>query len=401
MPWSVDWDGAFVVGGAGTTTLTPNFKLKEFQTPDGKCRVHRELVTAIQVVRDRFAKPLRIVSVDPDGLGAALSGDPVPDLANAAAEAQSHGLLEQATPDGKEVRVRIPDPSALPDITVEDALKTAFLVTSGFETSGDKFQQITGNFDKAGFSFGPAQVNFKSGTLQDLLKRLLEADEPALRKCFNDPDDYQELMDILPGTSDALIAWANSKSTGRNNSEVVEPWRTYFHNIGQVERFREIMVAQIYERYGVALKNAIAYLNKVRPDIRIDHLRCICSLWDLCIQQGRVDYVNRDNGIDVPKAIAARVSLENPQDQFELVRIAVEERAAVSASYADDCKSRRLGLLNGVPTNVGEKQRANVYFYLLRDVRLQQAVDLTNIDVPNVIARASTAIASGAGVFSA
>ena len=398
MPWAVDWDGAFVVGGPGNTTLTPNFKLKEFQTPDGKCRVHRELVTAIQVVREHFGKPLRIVSVDADGLGAVLGGDPAPDLAKAAADAQSHGLLDSVSQDAGNVRVRMPDPSALPDVSVEDALKTAFLVTSGFETSGDKFQQVTGNFDGAGISFGPAQVNFRSGTLQELLKRLRAADEAALRACFTDPDDYDELISKLPGSSTALIKWSDSKSTGGNNSEVIEPWRTYFHKIGQVPRFREIMVEQIYETYGAGLKRAITYLNKVRPDIRIDHLRCICSLWDLCIQQGSVDYVT--DKVDVPKAIAARVSRENPKDQFELVRIAVEERANVATSkFVDDCKSRRLGLLNGVPTTVGVKQRSNVNFYLLRDVRLPETVDLTNIDVPTVIARASTAIASGGGVF--
>ena len=58
----------------------------------------------------------------------------------------------------------------LPPIDLEQALETAFSVTSAFETAGDKFQQVTGNFDGAGLSFGPAQVNFGTGTLVPLFR---------------------------------------------------------------------------------------------------------------------------------------------------------------------------------------------------------------------------------------
>ena len=62
--WSVDWDEEFVVGGDGNRRLTPSFRLKEFRRPDGTVRVHRELVSALQLLRDRFGKPLSVRSTD-------------------------------------------------------------------------------------------------------------------------------------------------------------------------------------------------------------------------------------------------------------------------------------------------------------------------------------------------
>ena len=67
MIWTVEWDGGFVVGGDDNRRLTPNFRLKEFRAPDGTVRVHRELVSALQMLRDRYGKSLAIRSTD-DGV---------------------------------------------------------------------------------------------------------------------------------------------------------------------------------------------------------------------------------------------------------------------------------------------------------------------------------------------
>ena len=67
--WSADWDGANVVGGDGNLRLTPSFRLKEFRDANGGVRVHRELVSAVQLLRDRFGRPLSVKRTDADGLG--------------------------------------------------------------------------------------------------------------------------------------------------------------------------------------------------------------------------------------------------------------------------------------------------------------------------------------------
>jgi hypothetical protein len=389
MFWLVNWDGGFVVGGEGNQRLTPSFRLKEFQRAGGAVRVHREVVSALQIVRDRLGKSVSIAGVDDDGLGATVSGQPVPDLVKAARAARSGKLFESIEEKDGKVHVRIPDPSVVPEIDLAQALETAFLVTSAFETAGDKFQQITGNFDGAGLSFGPAQMNFKSGTLQSLFAQFQQADEAALRGCFTDPDDYAEWLTVLHlPTAAKQISWSDTISTGRRNSEVNDPWKGYFQAVGRVEKFRIIMVESTMREYGAKLLNAVGYLQSLRPHVPIDHLRCVCSLWDLVIQQGSLDKAKT--------AIEARVHREQPTDQFHLVRIGVEERGkTASAEFQNDCVSRRVGVLNGVPETVGDRQRANIQFYLLRDARVRGAADVAKLDVASELARASAAVATG------
>jgi hypothetical protein len=54
MVWNVEWDKGFIVGGQGNRRLTPNFRLKEFKSETGNIRVHRELVSALQMLREQF-----------------------------------------------------------------------------------------------------------------------------------------------------------------------------------------------------------------------------------------------------------------------------------------------------------------------------------------------------------
>ena len=148
------------------------------------------------------------------------------------------------------------------------------------------------------------------------------------------------------------------------------------------------MVESILTDYGGKMLTALKKLQALRPGIQIDHLRCICSLYDLVVQQGSLD-----NAWD---EIKARVERERPKDQFELVRIGVEERGRTAlAEWRDDCCSRRVGILKGVPETVGERQRANINFYMLRDVRIRNANELTTGDVSDEFARVGHALGTG------
>jgi hypothetical protein len=387
MVWNVTWDKGFIVGGDGNRRLTPNFRLKEFQSESGSVRVHRELVSALQMLRARFGRSISVSKTDDDGLGAKLAGHSVTELLAAADRVMAHHLFDHVVQQGDEVHVRIPNPDRLPEIELEQALETAFSVTSGFETSGDRFQQVTGNFDGAGISFGPVQWNFKSKTLAPLFRKFEETDESALRACFTDEIDYEDWLKVLNLPVDQQIEWANNISTGRGGHDVVQPWKGYLQAVGRVEKFRTIMVEQALRKYGARLLEAVKYLQGLKPGIEIDHLRCLCSLYDLVIQQGSLNKARQ--------AIETRVKQENPQDQFQLVGIAVEERGRkANRRWQADCVSRRLGILHGVPETVEDHQRANLYFYLLRDVRIRGAQELMTADVSDQLVRVSEALAS-------
>jgi hypothetical protein len=390
--WSVDWDGGFVVGGDGNRRLTPSFRLKEFRKPDGTVRVHRELVSALQLLRDRFGRSIAVRRTDPDGLGAVVSGEPMAQLRDTANRFNAQGLFASVGSHSDGVAVRIPPIEQLSSIDLDQALETAFSVTSAFETAGDKFQQVTGNFDGAGMSFGPAQVNFGTGTLVPLFRKFQSADEAALRNCFSDADDYDDWVRVMALPAASQVAWANSVTTGRGGHDIVEPWKGYFQAVGRVGRFREIMVETILHDYGARTARAINALQRLRPDIKIDHLRCICSLYDLVVQQGSLD--------KAWSTIEARVTRENPQNQFELTHIAVEERGRRAAQqWQADAISRRLGILKGVPETVDDRQRANINFYMLRDVHVRSTADLLSGDVAVQLARVSQAVAAGSSLL--
>jgi hypothetical protein len=388
--WTVDWDGDFVIGGDGNRRLTPNFRLKEFRSADGKVLVHRELVSALQLLRDRLARGMSVQRTDADGLGAVVTADRLDELHLAAEAMRARGMFSTVEAVAGGVAVKIPSPASPRSLALEEALETAFSVTAGFETAGDKFQQITGNFDGAGFSFGPAQVNFGTGTLVPLFRKFKTADEAALRQCFSDPDDYDDWLRIMELPSKQQIAWANGLSTGRGGHDVVEPWKGYFQAVGRVPRFREIMVDSILRDYGGKLARVLKRLQELRPGIAIDHLRCICALYDLVTQQGSLE-----RGETVP-GIRARIAAEDPKDQFHLVRIAVEERSrAADPPWRADAESRRVGILEGVPHTVGERQRANIQFYMLRDAQVTGVDRLVAGQTDVELARVTEAIAGG------
>ena len=67
------------------------------------------------------------------------------------------------------VSASIPDPDSLPRIDLERRLETAFR-SPPHSRPRRKVSADYGQIDGAGLSFGPAQVNFGTGTLPPLFK---------------------------------------------------------------------------------------------------------------------------------------------------------------------------------------------------------------------------------------
>jgi hypothetical protein len=192
MPKGLKYDNDYIVGGPANCRVTPNFSLSEYAGTDGKVRIHRELVASVQVLRNSLGAAVSIAGVAPaGGLGNGLEGrfvwlkaDDIAALEATARNLMKDGHFVRVEPRGGQLYVEMPDPDHLPPILPDRALDLAIAVTAGFETSGDPYLQVTGNFDGAGLSFGPLQVNFKTGTLQELFRRFQARDENRLRTCF-------------------------------------------------------------------------------------------------------------------------------------------------------------------------------------------------------------------------
>jgi len=378
---AIQYDGHIIVGGDPSTRVSPNFSLRELTRKNGTVHVHRETVSALQILRDRYAASIRISAMRPlDGLGTGREGlfawlarqDDAAELLATAEALKNQGILADVQSRASSIYVCIPNPSSLPDVTAESALVTAIRVTSGFETSGDPFQQVTGNFDGAGMSFGPSQVNFGSGTLTPLFERFVEVDEAALSACFGGGADYAKWKQVLRSSKAERVEWADSVSTGPGKKKLVAPWNRYLRAVGRVPVFRQLMTDYAREKYGEKLATALNWLSNA-GDLKIDRLRCVCSVYDLCTQQGSLNKAHAQ--------IRKRIEAEAPTDQVDLVRIAVEERGKkANAPWRADCVSRRLGVLYGraMAARVEEerKTRRNRFFYLLRDVAISNPEDL-------------------------
>lgn len=375
MPKGLRYENDYLVGGPANAWITPNFRLSEYADADGKVFVHRELVAAVQVLRTLLGRGLDIASTAAsDGLGEQIAGrfvwvrgDSPADIVATATRMIKDAWFARVEARGDRVCLEMPDPARLPPIAPESALDRAIAITAAFETSGDPYQQVTGNFDGAGLSFGPLQANLKTGTLQELFRRYQARDGTALQACFGTLwGEWQRLL-RLPSRAQQ-VAWADSLSRRSGKADFDAGWKAALQSVGRVPALRAETLAYAYDTYGRKLIVALAWLKGVRP-IRITNFRCLAALYDLCVQQGSLDKAH--------DAIRRRIAAENPQNEFALTRIAVEERGrSASPEWRADCISRRLCILEREPVRVSEAgrnaERDNPSLYLLRNAPVTQ-----------------------------
>ena len=198
LMWSVDWDGGFVVGGDGNRRLTPSFRLKEFRRPDGTVRVHRELVSGLQLLRDRFGKPLSVQRTDRGRLGAVVSGEPVAELLRPPrARSRARALRSRrargrtACTSGCRRRTAAADRSGAgardrvlghrrrsrPPAT-SSSRSPATSTAPGCRSARPRSTSAPGRWCRCSAPF-------------------IAADEAALRACFTDPDDYDDWLRVM------------------------------------------------------------------------------------------------------------------------------------------------------------------------------------------------------------
>lgn len=65
-------------------------------------------------------------------------------------------------------------------MTRDQAFEIAFTLTAWFETNGKIYTLAVGNFDKQGCSWGPRQTCIGQGSLQPLMRKMLQTDKQAM-----------------------------------------------------------------------------------------------------------------------------------------------------------------------------------------------------------------------------
>jgi hypothetical protein len=366
------YDNDFIVDGSAKSRLTPNFKVKEFFDREGKIHIHRELVAALQILRDRMGTAVTIQQLEPaaslnpgaKGRCIVVGSTDAEKLAKAGRKLNRDKYVSRVAAANGDLYLEIPDSAAMPPIKPETAFDLGMQVTAAYETSGDPYQQVTGNFDGAGLSFGPIQCNLGTGTLQELFRRFRGENEPLLRICFKDDDlDYRAFWKVLDGSRAKAVRWADGLSTGSSKHGLSQPWRGYLQAVGREEVFRGVMLRYAYDKYGKVLLSTISFMKGISP-VAVKNLRCLAALYDMGVQQGGFEKARSE--------IITRVFNEQPTDEFALTRIVLEERAKkANKRWRADCLSRRLGILDREPVRVSlnghVSRRTNRRIYLLRN----------------------------------
>ena len=296
MPKGIKYKDGYIYAGNINAQITPNFKAREFLDRNNNLYIHRELVSTLQEIRDDYGASIKISGVNSKlglgkrhkGLFAWLKANDLQGLRTIIEGYKKQGFVTRMVEKSKQIYVQVPEEKDLPAIPANFALERAIILTSAYETTGDPFQQVTGNFDGAGLSFGPLQVNLKTRTFHTMFNNFITLDEELLKSCFDKLEHYYELQSILQMGLKKQIKWADDHSIGKDKHGFKQPWKSYFKKIGRQPEFRNEMLRFAYDKYGRVLLKQLSWLNGLWP-IKINQFSALASLYDLCVQQGGLE----------------------------------------------------------------------------------------------------------------
>ncbi len=153
-------------------------------------------------------------------------------------------------------------------------------LTGSFETGSgppDCFAGVAGDFDHQGMSFGAIQWNLGQGTLQPLLRELVQTSADLVRKIFD--TDFTVLQSVLGADPADQMAWARSIQAPPGHV-LFDPWQGYFKTLGRQQECQVLQVkyARGYYDRGVGLCTTF--------DVHSE--RAVALMFDISVQNGDI-----------------------------------------------------------------------------------------------------------------
>ncbi|XZF75645.1 LysM peptidoglycan-binding domain-containing protein [Bacillus sp. AL-1R] len=232
----------------------------------------------------------------------------------------------------------------------ESVKKMALEITSWYETASseaDAFGATSGNFDGAGLSFGALQENFGTETLQPIMKNMFKNHNDVVLKAFNgDMNSYNTFKDVVMNkTTKEQVAWGDSISDPNNKYKVVEPWKTYFKNLGTS---KECIDEQIN-----ASKWYFDQAEKYYKTFGLWSKRGYALMFDIFVQSGAISDKTKNLILEDFKKIDTK-NMTKEQIETKKMNMIVNRRAAdVNEQWRETWKSRKSVIANGSGTVVG------------------------------------------------
>mgnify|MGYP003574923330 CR=1 FL=1 len=160
------------------------------------------------------------------------------------------------------------------------------LAMSAFFETGKPYPEsygvTSGNHDGAGLSHGVLQYNFGTGSLNTLWRYMINTHPQVCLNAFmGDVARHDEWKAVVQDTVVAnQIAWGTSITHPDNDHMVIEPWSTYFMNLGTSQESIDKQVS-MSSSWRV---NADNWFNAIT---QIWSRKAYYLLWDISVQMGR------------------------------------------------------------------------------------------------------------------
>ena len=233
-----------------------------------------------------------------------------------------------------------------PPITPYEKLKqNALTLTALFETSlgfPQAYGRTAGNFDGAGMSFGAIQYNFKSGTLQPILKGMFDKHTQVVKNAFNynsNPSYYNTLRNVVYNMSRSQqINWGSSITSGQG---IREPYKSYFYALGTSP-----------ECIALQVNGAESYFNQAKNHFKkfgLTTRRAFALCFDIAIQNWSISSSTASRIFSDFNSISS--SLSHNEKETKKMQIIANRRAEASNSqWIEDVRKRKLAIANGTGT---------------------------------------------------
>ncbi|MFH1860606.1 MAG: peptidoglycan-binding protein [bacterium] len=240
----------------------------------------------------------------------------------------------------------------VPSITTKPLNYKCLALSGSFETDKgipDCFAGISGDFDGQGISFGACQWNFGQGSLQPMLKEMIQNHEDIIRNIFH--ERFEILVEALGSDKEELMEFARSIQHPVKHI-LNEPWQGMLKALGRCAEFQNIEVKYADVLYKSALQ--------LCSDYSLWSERAAALMFDIKVQNGSINNLVKAQIFADIKQLSANLSKE--ETEVGKMRIIANRRAdAANPRWSEDVRKRKLccanggGIVHGVDRNL-EKQ---------------------------------------------
>jgi LysM repeat protein len=257
--------------------------------------------------------------------------------------------------------LKVPRPVGDFQILTKDQYEwQALLCTSQYETSRkypENFGVSASNFDGAGLSWGAIQFNAKTGPLISMWQTMINSYPTVTMKAFTDNAsrtnesnlaNYESWKALfLAGNFPDILAWSDARADlAKDKHGFIEPWNTYFMNLGLTSEGQQLQVTNSSWYHQVALQ----WFN----DFGLWSRQGYALMFDIAVQSGSMnpkvsgstyDLIGEINtwyaGISKAGKTASQLEVE------KLVKIANRRADYIDISWQESYRDRKVTLAEG------------------------------------------------------